>query len=616
MDNLSLNISTVNGTGSLSANQLLTKILFRSDWAVGSYNFFPSNIAGLPCLYNIRLNAKGYTGFFGKADILLSLNPKSFYDDLNELQPKGLLISDEKDHFDNKLKQHINKPLFEGLHWALPIRKSLRGIADLTPKHRILFTNIIYVGLFCEWLKIQKEVIQKTVEDFFQVTKATSLVQQNLEAVSIGCKLACEYSFPFSLPQKRQLPNNYESSKKSQSETEKEQKKTKILIDGNTSMALGALHAGCQFLSWYPITPATSLAETFEKFANTYQKDGEGKKKFLILQSEDELAGITQAIGAGWAGLRAMTVTSGPGLSLMSEGAGLSYFSEIPVVLCNIQRAGPSTGLPTRTQQADILSSCFLSHGDTKHIVLFPGTPKEAFDFMIKAFNLAEELQTLVIVLSDLDLGMNLKISDTFDIQDSPLKRGKVLREEDLEQGDFLPYQDTKGDGISHRTLPGIRHTKGAYFNRGSGHNQKARYSERPQDYSWKLDKLEKKWQTAKTMMPEPVIESLKDRKIAFVTFGSNEQSVKELRSDLEQEGIYTNFMRICSFPFPKSTEKFLEDQSEIYVVEQNRQAQFKQLLSGIFPKQGVKMRSILQYDGRPLMTIHIKKQFYKWHSK
>ena len=627
MENLIINIATVNGTGSLSANQLLTKILFRSGWAVGSYNFFPSNIAGLPCLYSLRLNSKGYMGFSSPSDILISLNPKSFFDDFSDLQPQGLLISDEKDKWDQMLgkpRQHneareSSKVVanFEGMHWIFPISSSLKFIENVHPKKRLLFRNMIYVGLLCEWFKIREDIVEKTVEDFFQGAKGHKMVPHNLQSIQIGRRLALNHSFPFSLPEKALLLQNGKpssSAKKKINQTHSNSQnfssKKKILIDGNTSSALGALSAGCQFLSWYPITPASSLAENFEKFANLCQRDKNGKKTFLVLQSEDELASIAQVIGAGWAGLRAMTATSGPGLSLMSEGAGLSYFAEIPAVLCNVQRAGPSTGLPTRTQQGDLLSSCFLSHGDSKHIVLLPGTPEEAFDLTAKAFDLAEELQTLVIVLSDLDLGMNLRISDAFQMDNQALKRGRVLREEDLEKLDFMPYRDVEGDGISYRTLPGIRHSRGAYLNRGSGHDQQAEYSERHKDYSWKLDKLERKWQTAKKLLPEPIIESLKAQTTAFVTFGPNEQSVKEMRDDLEKKGIETNFMRIRSFPFPKAVEDFLKGQSEIFVVEQNRNGQLKQLLSGEFPQHSSKMKSLLQYDGRPLEANHIKEQW------
>ncbi|MCY4321563.1 MAG: 2-oxoacid:acceptor oxidoreductase subunit alpha [Bdellovibrionaceae bacterium] len=586
MENLSFNIATKNGTGSLSANQLLTKILFRAGWAVGSYNFFPSNIAGLPCLYNLRLNSKGYTGFTSPVDVLITLNPKTLEDDLKELKSGGLLVSDEKDKFYVEALGDI-----KATHWSLPITNSLREVRDISPKQRILFKNMIYVGLICEWLKVEKNLIKKTVTDFF--SNEQEIVEKNLEVFELAYKLAIDYKFPFKILNK--IKN-----------------KKEILIDGNTSSALGALSAGCQFVSWYPITPASSLAESFEKIANKYYTDSKGKRKFVILQSEDELASISQVIGAGWAGIRAMTVTSGPGLSLMAEGAGLSYFSEIPAVLYNVQRAGPSTGLPTRTQQGDLLSSCFLSHGGCKHLVLFPANPKEAFDLTAQAFDLAEELQTLVIVLSDLDLGMNLKMSDSFQISKNPLKRGKVLKESDFKKADFLAYKD-EGDGISYRTLPGIKHPKGAYLNRGSGHNERAEYSERHQDYSWKLEKLNRKWETAKKKMPFSVIETSIKSKLAFVTFGPNTDSLKELRDYLlEEKNIFSNFLRVRSFPFPQDVESFLNKQEEIFVVEQNKDAQLKRLLSEEFPKHSAKMKSILQYDGRPLMFSHLEKQFKK----
>ena len=585
MENLSFNIATRNGTGSLSANQLLTKILFRAGWSVGSYNFFPSNIAGLPCLYNLRLSSKGYTGFTNPVDVLISLNPKTLKEDLKDLKTDGLLISDQKDRLNSQ-----DLESFKGLHWSLPITESLKNIPDISPKQKTLFKNMIYVGLICKWLQVEKELIKKSLEDFFGQKKGSEVVDQNLKLFTVANELAVNYDFPFDIPKKIQ-------------------NKKEILIDGNTSAALGALSAGCQFVSWYPITPASSLAENFEKFANLHQLDSKARKKFLVLQSEDELASMAQVIGAGWAGLRAMTATSGPGLSLMAEGAGLSYFSEIPAVLCNVQRAGPSTGLPTRTQQGDLLSSCFLSHGDSKHPVLFPSNPEEAFEFTAQAFDLAEELQTLVIVLSDLDLGMNLKMSPRFQFNQTALKRGKVLKEKDLEKTDFFPYRD-EGDGVSYRTLPGVQNSKGAYLNRGSGHNEKAEYSERPEDYSWKLDKLNRKWETAKKLMPSSVIDSSEKTKLAFVTFGPNADSLKELRDFLLEKNILSNFLRVRSFPFPKDVEDFLERQEEVFVVEQNRDSQLKQLLSGEFPKHSPKMKSILQYDGRPLMFSHIKQQF------
>ncbi len=624
MKNLIINIATVNGTGSLSANQLLTKMLFRAGWRLGAYSFFPSNIAGLPCLYSLRISEKGWTGFSIPANILISLNPKSLQDDLNDLKPGGLLIGDEKD----KLEKTIKKPLVSNKTttqshvqiWPIPFSSSLKNIS---PKIRPLLKNMIYVGLFCEWFQLEKSLIEQSLKDFFSIEKQSSAFKNNQQALNIGRDLASAYKIPFPIPKKTlaggnfQKKPNFKFKEENKTATDKQNQASsdKILIDGNTCMALGALSAGCQFLSWYPITPATSLAENFEKLANTYQRDEKGQKKFVVLQSEDELASIAQAIGAGWAGLRAMTATSGPGLSLMSEGAGLSYFAEIPLVLCNVQRAGPSTGLPTRTHQGDLLSSAFLSHGDCRHIVLLPGTPEEAFYLTAQAFDLAEELQTLVIVLSDLDLGMNLRLSQTFQNNPRPLKRGKLLKGTDLAKTKFL-YEDPKGDGISPRFLPGIHYPKEAHLDRGSGHNKKAEYSERPEDYSWKLNKLKRKWENAKKLMPEPIIESSSKQSLAFVTFGPNEAVVQELRHLLKDKGLKSNFIRIRSFPFPKRVESFLKEQSEIFVVEQNRGGQLKQLLSAEFPKSAPKMKSLLQYDGRPLTICHIQKQFEKIYQR
>ena len=440
---------------------------------------------------------------------------------------------------------------------------------------------------------------KKSLEDFFQKPEKTDIIQENLKVFDIVKEWSEEYELPFLIPSKT-------------AKTNKSQKQ--ILIDGNTSSAIGALFAGCQFVSWYPITPASSLAENFEHLVQLYQKDSKGKNKVLVLQAEDELAAISQVMGAGWTGLRAMTSTSGPGLSLMAEGAGLSYFAEIPAVICHVQRAGPSTGLPTRTQQSDLLSACFLSHGDSRHIVLFPAHPEECFKFTKLAFELAEQFQTLVIVLTDLDLGLNLRVSPHFKLPEeiTPQKQ-KTLKAEDLDQKDYQPYKDEEGDGISYRTLPGIKHPKGAYFTRGSGHSQNAEYSEKPEDYTYILNKLKRKWNSAKKYMPSSIIETQESAQLAFITFGVNESCIQELREELLTKNTSTNYLRICSFPFPETElSHFLKKQKFVFVVEQNRDAQLKQLLSGEFPEESHKMISLLQYDGRPLMFSHLKAEFEK----
>ena len=638
MSNLKFNISTQNGTGSTSANQLLTRLLFRSGWNVGSYHFFPSNIAGLSCLYHIRINSKVHTGFSSPVDMLISLNPKTFSDDLKELKEGGLLITDAKAKgFEN----------FKGTHWKLPITDSVRQIPRISFKKKALFKNMVYLAFLSRLLKIDFDLIRKSLQDFFQKPENTDIIQENLKVFEVVKEWAGDYELPFPIPAKNsefgkgfefredseafkvsEPVRNSEVTKKTEpaksSEAVKnsvldknssDTKKKKILIDGNTSSAIGALFAGCQFASWYPITPASSLAENFERLTELYQKDSEGKNKVLVLQAEDELAAISQVIGAGWAGLRAMTSTSGPGLSLMAEGAGLSYFAEVPAVICHVQRAGPSTGLPTRTQQSDLLSACFLSHGDSRHIVLLPGNPEECFQFTKLAFELAEQLQTLVIVLTDLDLGLNLRVSSYFEFPtEFSLEKQRTLNSEDLDKKEgFKPYKDEEGDGVSYRTLPGIQNPKGAYFTRGSGHNEKAEYSEKPADYKYILDKLKRKWDKAKKDMPACIIELEESVEIAFITFGANEASIQELREELTAQKKPSNYLRIRSFPFPeKQLADFLKKQKHIFVVEQNRDAQLKQLLSGEFPEESHKMISLLQYDGRPLLFSHIKAEFEK----
>ena len=591
MGSLSFNISTQNGTGSTSANQLLTRILFRSGWNVGSYNFFPSNIAGLNCLYYLKINSKKHTGFSSPVEILISLNPKTFLDDIKELKKEGLLITDEKaKSFEN----------FNGLHWKIPITDTVRKVPQLSFKKKTLLKNMVYLAFLSKLLKIDFDLIKKSLEDFFQKPEKTEIIQENLKVFEAVKEWSDDYELPFPIPSKNSKTPN---------------KNKKILIDGNTSSAIGALFAGCQFVSWYPITPASSLAENFEHLTNLYQKDSEGKNKVLVLQSEDELAAVSQVIGAGWAGLRAMTSTSGPGLSLMAEGAGLSYFAEVPAVICHVQRAGPSTGLPTRTQQSDLLSVCFLSHGDSRHIVLIPGNPEECFQFTKLAFEIAEQFQTLVIVLTDLDLGLNLRESLFFTTpKEMSLKKQRTLKEEDLDKKDFQAYRDEEGDGISYRTLPGIKHTKGAYFTRGSGHNQKAEYSENPEDYKYILDKLKRKWETSKKFLPAPFIETQESAQIAFVTFGANEDNIQELREELlTTQKKAANYLRIRSIPFlSEEISDFLKKQKFVFIVEQNRDAQLKQLLSGEFPEESHKMISLLQYDGRPLMFSHLKSEFEK----
>lgn len=571
-------ISTVNGTGSLSANQMMATILFHHGLEPGSCNFFPSNIAGLPCLYALRVNTQGRTAFKDKADLLINLNPKTLLEDLKYLKSlKGCLITDKK--------SPSPPTSFNGTHKILPF--SLLNLKECPVKAKKFLKNIIYVGLISRFLGLDKNLCQKAIHNFLsRIGKLTSLIEINLQVFNEGWRMAEENPLDLKLEKFTVRKNN------------------RIFIDGNSAAALGALSAGCRLLSWYPITPATSLAENFEKYGSHLYKS----KNFTLIQAEDEMAALGQVLGAGWAGLRAMTSTSGPGLSLMAEGAGLSYFAEIPAVICNVQRAGPSTGLPTRTAQGDLLSACFLSHGDTKHIVLLPGSVEECFSLTEKAFELAEELQTLIILLSDLDLAMNLHSSPTFSYAPSPLKRGKVRKAEELNEQDFERYKSEK-DGVSYRILPGTTHFKAGYLTRGSGHNEQARYSESPEDYKKILNKLKTKWEKAKRLMPKPVILKEASDK-TFITFGKNESAVREAIDILKKDHGDFNYMRLLSYPFPLSVEDFLKTQKEIYVVEQNRDGQLKGLLRNEYPHLRIHFHSILKYTGQPFSPQDIVFQF------
>ena len=653
MTNLSIHISTVNGTGSLSANQIFTRILFRAGYPVGSCNFFPSNIAGLPCVYAIRINSRGYTSYDPRADILIGLNPETVFEDIKNLNPTGTLLTD------TKTAKRLEKMKFNGTHLPLPLTEAAGSLQNTPLGLKKFLRNMIFLGVLCEWLNISRETEERTVRDFFQrAGKSGDIFTLNTLAVKKGRQLgrqnpippstsgtfvsggrpvpsggSCGVQFPAHSSQKNDHPSDTQEKSSGERATEKTKenppaekrlkKQKKILMDGNTAVALGALSAGCQLLSWYPITPSSSIAESFEKFAEQNQKTDEGKRKYVVLQAEDEISALHHVIGAGWAGLRAMTVTSGPGLSLMAEGAGLAYFAEVPAVLCDVQRAGPSTGLPTRTQQGDLLSAGFLSHGDTSHPILIPGTVEECFSFTLKAFDLAEQTQTLVILLLDLDLGMNLHISPFFAGEDRAgnrdLKRGKIAKREDLDHTDFARYRDEEGDGVSRRALPGTAHFKAGYFTRGSGHNERAQYTENPTEYARSLDKLQRKWKTLKSLVPDPVVEEsapANEGPTAFVTFGNNEKAIHEARDILKERGIQTNSMRIRAFPFNEKVEQFLNRQGEIFIVEQNRDGQLKQLLRGEFPRHGQKMKSVLQYDGRPFFAQNILQQFERGGKK
>jgi 2-oxoglutarate/2-oxoacid ferredoxin oxidoreductase subunit alpha len=572
INDVSLIIGTANGSGSQSANLILLRSIFRMGIPVGGKNLFPSNIAGLPTWFVIRANEKGFTSILPKMNIVVSINQQTCDDDLVHLDNESLFIHNSSLRF--------TKPL-PANSLSIDFSKLASQVTD-SIKLKKLLTNIVYVGVLAEMLGIPDDILQRTIGDQFNNKK--SVVDLNVAAALAGR----EY---FNTHVKLDSPWKLEK---------RQHNDGKILIDGNTAAGLGSVFAGCSFASWYPITPSSSLAESFESYCQKLRKNENGENNFSVIQAEDELSAITMVAGAGWAGARAMTATSGPGISLMAETAGLMYFAEIPGVVWNVQRAGPSTGLPTRTLQGDILACAQLSHGDTQHPLLFPANPEECFSMAQTAFDLAERLQTLVFVLSDLDLGMNQWICNDFTYSQKPFDRGKVLSAEDLEKVQkFDRYKDLDGDGIPYRTLPGTEHNLAGYFTRGTGHDESAKYTESAEVFQKLLDRLSKKWQTAKTLIPEPVMD-VQTSTLGLIAYGSTDSTIPELRFRLAEKGIQTSYMRLKAYPFTASVEGFLKTHDKIVVLEQNRDGQMRKLLIQEYPQHAAKIKSSLSYDGWP----------------
>jgi 2-oxoglutarate ferredoxin oxidoreductase subunit alpha len=572
-------LANVNGTGSASANTLLMKSIFRMGIPVVGKNFFPSNIQGLPTWYEIRINKDGYLARSGRVDVMVAMNAQTYQKDLKDVSSGGVLIYDSTWPRDRVLSRPDIAIL--GVPLARICNERFRSA-----RARILMKNMAYVGTLAALLELDMEVIRELIKEMF--ASKESLIGANMQAIQLGFDYAEEH---FECP----LPTRLKALDKTAGH---------IMIDGNTAAALGCLYAGATVGAWYPITPSTSLMDGFKSFCERFRRDPEtGERLYCIVQAEDELAAIGIVLGASWNGARAFTPTSGPGLSLMSEFLGFAYFAELPAVVFDVQRVGPSTGMPTRTQQADILAAAYASHGDTRHVVLFPADPGECFELAVKAFDLSDRLQTPVIVLSDLDIGMNDWMCKelSWDPGYRP-DRGKVLDADALENGaPFYRYLDRDGDGIPYRTLPGT-HPKGAYFVRGSGHNRYGGYTEDSDEYVEIVDRLRKKWDTAAELVPEPVIRrSRKAMKWAIVTVGSCDAAVAEAIDRLAEKGIYLNYCRIRAFPFGKKVTRFLHQHERVFVVEQNRDAQLKSLLTleTDYPKES--MRSILHYGGLPI---------------
>jgi 2-oxoglutarate ferredoxin oxidoreductase subunit alpha len=576
-NDFSINVATVNGSGSQSANSVLLKSIFGMGVPVSGKNLFPSNIAGLPTWFIIRASKEGYVARKREAEILVALNPETARQDILDLPSGGAAIYEQN----MDLRQYRD----DVFCYPVPFDKLTASICP-EAKLRKLVKNMIYVGVVSQLLEIDLGVVESGLRK--QFARKQKVFDLNFGAVKAGFDYAAE-----NLP--KQDPFVIEHMDKTAG---------KIIVDGNAACGMGAVFAGVTVVAWYPITPSTSVIEATADLLKKFRVTPEGKATFAVVQAEDELAAIGMVLGAGWAGARSITATSGPGLSLMTEFCGLGYYAEIPGVIVDVQRNGPSTGMPTRTQQSDLLSVAFLSHGDTKHIILLPGSVKECFELTYAAFDLAERLQTPIFVLSDLDLGMNNWMSEPFIYPEKPLDRGKVLTAEDLNRlGGFARYRDVDGDAIGWRTLPGTLHPKAAYFTRGSGHNDAAGYTEKPDEYQEVMERLVRKFESARTLVPGPVVVRDGASKVGFLAFGSTDFALRESLDQIKKEhGRDVDYLRIRAYPFAKEIHEFVASHERVYVVEQNRDAQLASLLKLDLPAgQVVKLRSILHYNGLPI---------------
>ncbi|HEY6453613.1 MAG TPA: 2-oxoacid:acceptor oxidoreductase subunit alpha [Steroidobacteraceae bacterium] len=577
-------IATVNGTGSASANGLLMKAIFRSGVPVVGKNYFPSNIQGLPTWYEIRITREGHRAREGRVDLMLALNPESYARDLQEVTSGGYFLYDSTWPRPALLKRDDITVI--GVPLARLCNENFEGV-----RTRILMKNICYAGVLAALCELDLEIIRALLAQTYG--RKPALVEANMKAIQLGYDYAqANVSCPLPLRvQKMEATGGH------------------IVIDGNTAAALGCVYAGATVGAWYPITPSTSLMDAFKGFCESLRVDAvTGRKNYIMIQAEDELAAIGMVIGANWNGARAFTATSGPGLSLMQEFLGLGYYAEVPCVVFDIQRVGPSTGMPTRTQQGDLQSAAYASHGDTRQVCLYPANPEECFEFAVTAFDLADRLQTPVLVLSDLDIGMNDWMCPEFKWDESYRPdRGKLLSAEQIARLDrFWRYYDHDHDGIAQRTLPGID-ARGAYFTRGSGHNQYGAYTEDSKDYQFVVDRLRKKWMTAARLVPKAVIQrAQQSTDIAIVSLGSGDGAVHEAQQRLRANGIHADYMRVRAFPFGEDVEQFLQSHRLIFVVEQNRDAQLRSLLIMETGIEKTRLRSILHYNGMPIPASYV----------
>ena len=577
--------ANVNGSGSASANELFAKSILRMGVPVSPRNIFPSNIQGLPTWYEVRVTEAGWLGRRGGGvELMVAMNPQTWAQDVAEIAPGGYLFHDSTKSLPaSKFRDDITV-----------IGMPLTAICNATyadPRQRQLFKNIMYVGALSQLLGIEAEVIEQLIGE--QYRSKEKLLVANREALHLGRDHAREQIGDAVRLRVRRADNVG----------------MRIFVDGKSAAALGCVYGGATVCAWYPITPSSSCAEAFERYCGKLRKDAQGHSRYAIVQAEDEIASIGMVVGAGWNGARAFTTTSGPGISLMSEFIGLAYFAEIPVTLIDVQRGGPSTGMPTRTQQSDVLLCAYASHGDTKHVLLLPEDPHECFEFAAAALDLADRLQTPVFVLTDLDIGMNQRLCEPFAWEPSRrYDRGKVMTAEELEAGrDFGRYLDVDGDGIPYRTYPGTHPTKGGYFTRGTSRDAYARYSERGADYIYNMERLLKKFDTARSLVPQPVLHrAAQPTRDGAIFFGSTSPAMAEARALLDDRGLHLDTLRLRAFPFPDAVAEFIASHDRVFVVEQNRDAQMKSLLVNELGIDPAKLVSILHFDGTPITARFI----------
>jgi 2-oxoglutarate ferredoxin oxidoreductase subunit alpha len=592
VNDFSITVGTKNGSGSSTANNTILRAAFKMGIPVSGKNLFPSNIQGLPTWYTIRVNKDGFIARSEAHDIVITLNPDSFARDLASVRAGGAFF------YADDIKQPVTRT--DVAVYPMPIKTIVKADVSVPADFRDLVGNMVYVGILAQMINMDMDKILAALTFHFKGKQKP--IDMNFNAVKAGAEWAkanLEKKDPFWLE-----PMNKTDGL--------------IMADGNTAAALGTIFGGVQFVGWYPITPATSVAEALNDYLPQLRKREDGKHTYAVVQAEDELAALGMSIGAGWAGLRSMTSTSGPGLSLMTEFAGLAYYAEVPVVIWDVQRIGPSTGSPTRTTQGDLTFTYFIGHGDSESIILLPGDVFECFEFGWKAFDIAERIQTPVFVLSDLDMGMNQWISKPFEYPNTPMDRGKVLTEKELEdiKGNWGRYLDKDGDGIGYRTFPGNKHPMSSYMTRGTGHDPYAKYSEEASVYVENMKRLKKKQETAKQYVPAPVFHNMKGATVGIVSYGSTEAAILEAQHQLEKDhGIKSDFMRIRATPFTKDVEKFLAKYDQVFVVEMNRDGQMNQILLTEYPQFATKFKSVAYGDGLPASATWVREGILKKYS-